>query len=90
MRKYVWQHAADWDRDGWNGVSYTGREDAMIRMRFTPRLCRLGKRQNRAWAGKLVVGAVVRHKRGLKRRAALLMARRATAINRGTAGGNAR
>ena len=45
-KPYVWQHAANWDRDSWNGVSYTGNEPNMIRMRFERRQKAQGKRAN--------------------------------------------
>lgn len=60
-KPYVWHHAAKWDRDGWNGISYDGighcrhnpEANKIIRMRFGISK-RKGKRAFTAWAMRIV------------------------------------
>ena len=77
QRKYVWLHAADWDRDGWNGVSYTGTEPGMIRMRFECRRRPIGKRATRAAIARRIIRTLTRYKRGAKKAATIRMIRKA-------------
>lgn len=74
-RHYIYRYIVDWETSGWNGVSYTGigrLEDRheLIRVSFKAgrRPQRVGKRHNLARAGRFVVGAVLKYKRGLNRR----------------------
>lgn len=70
-RRYVWIHTADWDRDSWNGISYTGNEPGMIRMRF--HAMRPFNRRRESWAKKITIKTLVRYTRGRKRRQLLII-----------------
>ena len=85
-KPYVYQHAADWDRDSWNGISYDGigrsrrpEANVLIRMRFKGHAERVWKRANLAHSKRWVLRASLRHYRGMKRRRKLIEFRKVLA-----------
>jgi hypothetical protein len=87
-KPYVYMYAADWDRDSWNGISYTGNEThvPMIRMVFLRgwagdqfnRMAKpVAKKYRKLLATKVLIGSLRKHYRGHKAR------RLIAALNRG-------
>lgn len=85
-KPYTWLHAAKWELDGWNGVSYDGigrsrRPEAneILRMRFRGHKTHKGKRSTMARVRISMLKGCVRTYRGNKRRRMLDMYRKALA-----------
>jgi len=78
-KPYIWRFLADWERDGWNGVSYDGvvRHSEAIplqRLAFTARKVKPGRRL-RAWAYLAMRRAFNRYKPPMRRRYLAMMAK---------------